>query len=182
MGARAGTAAPHPVFLLFHAPAMWLFMYACYLLSALSFALFFLLGVQGYFRFPALTMNHATLATAFILIYLLAETMIMFFFVGTGISVRDYTREHNLGPERHRQTLAIKRRLYPPTLLNVLLVMTVYIIGGGVHTRVIPAWVHGLLFWVALWHMGRTLVIQHRCFRDNTFLILDMAGAASPRA
>ena len=102
---------------------MWFFMYTCYLLSALSFLLMALIGLQGYFHFAVLSVNHPTLAMMAIIIYLFAETLVMFFFVGTGVSIKEYMQSHATAGDYHRQSLQIKRRLYPPTLANLLLMM-----------------------------------------------------------
>ena len=54
--------------------------------------------------------------------------------------------------------------------------MTVFIIGGGVDTKVIPNWIHGILFYISFFHFLRLIVIQHKCFKDNTAIVLEMTG------
>jgi hypothetical protein len=103
----------------------------------------------------------------------------MFFFVGTGVSIKEYVQENSADAQFHRRSIEIKRKLYPPTLLNVLLIMTTFIIGGGVDTGVIPAWIHGLLFYIALVHFFKMIAVQHRCFRENTEIVLEMTGTSS---
>ena len=153
---------------------MYIFMILIYLLTGFSFIFFLLTGIQGYFEFYVINASHATFGFFTAIIYLFTEVLVMFFFVGTGISIKDYIKEKGVSTEFHKKSLAVKRKLYPPTLANVFLVMTVFIIGGGVDTGSIPGWIHGVLFLFALYHFATTIRTQHTCFKDNTTLILEM--------
>ncbi len=155
---------------------MWFFMFACYLLTLVSVILLAVVGCQGYFHFQVMGLNHPSFALFTTIIYLFTETLVMFFFVGTGISIKEYVKEQEKDPEYYSRATSIKRTLYPPLLLNIVLVMTVFIIGGGVDTRVLPGWLHGALFIVAFLHFIKTIIVQHRCFKANTNIILDMSG------
>jgi hypothetical protein len=155
---------------------MWFFMFACYLLTLVSVFLLAVAGFQGYFHFQIMGLNHPSFALFMMIIYLFTETLVMFFFVGTGVSIKEYVNEHESDPEYYVHAQSIKRSLYPPMLLNLALVMTVFIIGGGVDTLVIPGWLHGVLFIVAFLHFIKTILIQHRCFKANTKIILTMSG------
>ena len=113
---------------------MYIFMYLIYILSAASFIGLALLGLgglagpHGYFG-----MNHPTFALLVSVIFLAAEVLVMFFFVGTGISIKEYVRDHpDAAPELHRRSIAIKRVLYPPTLYVTMMVMLTFILGGAV--------------------------------------------------
>ena len=150
-------------------------MYACYLLTGTSFLSLLVTGIQGYFQFDIFGLPHLQFALLTSVVYLFTETLIIFFFVGTGVSVKEFTQMHCLPSDYHYRSIAIKRVIYPPTLLNIILVMVLFIIGGGVHTEVISTWVHALLFFIAWLHFGWTIVIQHRCFRDNTQIFYDLA-------
>ncbi|MFQ6608267.1 MAG: hypothetical protein ACE5EE_06990 [Fidelibacterota bacterium] len=154
-------------------------MILIYLLTGFSFVTLLLTGIQGFLGFFILGINHATFGFFTAIIYLLTEVLVMFFFVGMGVSIKEYLLEQAGDPAFHKKSIAIKRKLYPPTLTNVLLIMTVFIIGGGVDTGSIPAWIHGILFLLALYHFATTIRTQHHCFKENTDLILEMTGAAT---
>ena len=155
---------------------MWFFMNACYGLSFLTFILLMTGFLQSFLHFPILKAGHLTFMLLTSVVYLFTETLIIFFFVGTGVSVKEYTQEHKLGPEFHKRSLAIKYRVYPPQLLNILLMIIVFILIGAVDTNRVPAIVYQTFFAVALIHFMAVKVTQHRCLRDNTRVILDMAG------
>ena len=155
---------------------MWFFMNTCYFLSLLTFVLFITTGIQGYFRFSVFHSNHATFALLFTIIYLFTQSLIIFFFVGTGVSVRDYTKANHLPAQFHQQSIGIKRRVYPPLLLNMLLVMILFISGGALDTGRVPTWFHSLLFYTAFFHFILVLLREHRAFQENTDIILQMSG------
>ncbi len=155
---------------------MYFFMISIYFLSFLSLGALLLTGLQGYFSFGLFGAGHPTFAFATAIIYLFTEVLVMFFFVGTGISIRDYIKEKGANHEFHKQSIAIKRKLYPPTLLNVFIIMAAFITGGGADTGVLPGWSHGLLFLIGFLHYLKTLKVQHLCFQDNTQIILEMTN------
>ncbi len=154
---------------------MWFFMNSCYLLTALSFGMLILSGAQGYFPFKILNANHATFALLATIIYLFTETLVMFFFVGIGMSIKEYSQERKLGNEFTRQSFAIKMKLYPPLLLNMSLVSILFISGGAVDTGHLKGWIHGLFYWVCLLHFLYTIKIQHESFKATTEAVLKMS-------
>lgn len=100
----------------------------------------------------------------------------MFFFVGTGISVKEYMLEHKITGDFHKRMIAIKRRVYPPQMLNLLILMVAFILYGAADTGKIPHWVYSGLLLVGIIQFIDAKVIQHQSFRDNTNIILEMAG------
>ena len=98
---------------------MWLTMYACYLLNLLTLVLLGLTALQGYIPFPLINANHAATALIAIILYLFTQTLIIFFFTGTGVNIRDYVQENNLDKELHERSKAIKYKLFSPLLLNM---------------------------------------------------------------
>ena len=157
---------------------MYIFMYIIYILSALSFGGMTLLGIGGFLGpHGYFGMNHPTFALLVVVIFLAAEVLVMFFFVGTGVSIKEYVRDHpDADPELHRRSIAIKRALYPPTLNVTLIVMLTFILGGAVDRNMISHWWH-LGSWVlSMWMFMRALRVQNRCLADNTAIILEMVG------
>jgi len=151
-------------------------MNTCYFLTLVTVILFAMAGLQGYFQFPVFQANHPTFALLFVIFYLFTQTLVIFFFVGTGVSIRDYIKERHVDAKYHRQSIALKRRVYPPLLLNMLFVMTLFVTGGAVDTGRLPAWFHGLLFYAAFFHFFLVITREHRAFQENTEIILEMSG------
>ena len=69
-------------------------------------------------------------------------------------------------------------------MLAMGLVMTVFIIGGGVYTRFIPAWIHHGLFYLAVLVQLRTLAIERAVLVENDRLMtsIDRTIAAGDSA
>ncbi len=155
-------------------------MITCYVLTALSVLMLFISGLQGYFKFLIFNANHPTFALLTTIIYLFTQSLIIFFFVGTGVSIRDYTQEKKLDLTFRKRSLAVKRKVYPPLLLNMMLVMGLFISGGAVGTHRLPGWLHGIYFLVCFFDYIRVILIQHGCFKDETAVILDMSGIPVP--
>jgi hypothetical protein len=67
--------------------------------------------------------------------------------------------------------VGLKSRLFPWLTFTPLVTMAAFIIGGGAHTRVLPAWVHGGLAILALAMNLVTTIVSIRCIGENVALI-----------
>jgi len=155
---------------------MWFFMYSCYFFSLVSFLMLgivFLQSLHPFFVFKASPMSFLILTS---IIYLFAETLVIFFFVGTGVSVKEYMLEHKITGNFHKRMIALKRVTYPPQLLNMLILMTAFIFYGAADTGKISIWIYRGLLLAGIVHFCYAKILQHRSFRDNTFIILEMSG------
>ena len=157
---------------------MWFFMILCYLLSVLTFFMLLLNGIQGYFAFKIFHANHPTLALLTIIIYLFTQTLIIFYFVGIGVSIKEFVIDKKISADYHKRSISVKRWVYPPILLNMLLVMILFISGGAIATRHMPGWIHGMLFFISMFHFAKTIVVEHNAFKESTQIVVEMAQAA----
>ena len=82
-------------------------MYVCYLLSVVTLGMLILLFAQDFGHFLIGNANEVTFGILTSIIYLFTETLIIFFFVGTGVSVKEYTHDHHLSNEFHRKSIPI---------------------------------------------------------------------------
>ncbi|MBP9853256.1 MAG: hypothetical protein KBD53_00135 [Candidatus Omnitrophica bacterium] len=155
---------------------MWFFMYACYILTALTF---FSLGIaffQSFLKFPVFHADHVTFMIFTSILYSFTETLVIFFFVGTGVSVKEYTRDHKLNPDFHKRSIGIKRKVYPPLMLNLLFMIILFVLVGAVDTYRFPGWLYYILFFGCIAHYIKIKIVQNACFQQNTQIILDMSG------
>ena len=155
---------------------MWFFMYSCYILSLLTWTLLVLGFFQGLFKFHVLAANHVTFMILISIFYAFTETLVIFFFVGTGVSIKEYTHAHKLSSEFQKRSLAIKRKIYPPLLLNMLFMIILFIMVGAVDTNRVSLWIYLGLFVFCILDYARIKIVQNTCFKDNTQLILEMSG------
>lgn len=155
---------------------MWFFMYSCYFFSLVSFVMLgivFFQSLHPFLVFKASPMSFLILTS---IVYLFAETLVIFFFVGTGVSVKEYMLEHKIFGDFHKRMITIKRTMYPPQLLNILILMIAFILYGAADTGKIPHLVYQGLLLAGIWHFCYAKIIQHKSFRENTFIILEMSG------
>ena len=156
--------------------------------TLLALAGFLLTSVQGFVvathllqATPAarlLVTKHVAYAIPTVLLSLFSQSMVIFFFIGTGRLVKDeivgYTeaeRRAVLGILRD-----LKRRTSPPATFALLSAIVVFVLGGAVHTKALPSWVHltAALTAVAthLWALGA----EWRAFLENGRLMADPAA------
>ena len=155
---------------------MWFFMNTCYLFSFISFVMFIISFFQSFLRFNVFQANHLTFMVLTSIIYLFTETLVIFFFVGTGVSVKEYTHEHHLDTRFHKKSISIKMKVYPPLLLNILFMIILFILVGAVDTGHVARWVYEVYFIFCIGHFIYAKKIQNDCFRTNTENILTMSG------
>lgn len=160
---------------------MWLFMYVCYLMGALTYGLFLLSGVQGIFRFAVLGAPHPTFAFLTAIIYLFTQTLTVFFFVGTSTNIREYLasqpQQPPAGPDLARRARYVRGAVSGQIYLNILLFLAQAALGGAVAAQSVPRFLHGAMVAVAFLHFHYVLWREHLAFRDITALVVAMTGA-----
>lgn len=114
---------------------------------------------------------HIRFALFGIVVVLFTQTMTLFYFVGTGSRIRKVVQQYRLEVAFVERTRRFKARLFPWLTFTPLATMTAFILGGGAHTRVLPAWIHGSLAIVALAMNLITAVLAVLCISDNIVLI-----------
>jgi len=139
---------------------MWFFMNSCYILSLLTFLMFLVGFIQSFLNFSVLQANHLTFMILVSIIYTFTETLVIFFFVGTGVGVKEYTRDHKLDTQYHKRSIDIKHRVYPPLMLNILFMIILFILVGAVDTHRMPVWVYQIIFMGCLVHYIKVKIIQ----------------------
>ena len=122
---------------------------------------------------------HVLIALATCLLLLFSHCWIMFYLIGTGKAVKQAVAEAELSPELVEETRELKNRSYPWLMLAMVLAMTTFILGGGVDTGSVPAWLHQAMFLVTLFVQLRTLWLEHLVLLDNSALLERVAAQAA---
>ena len=156
---------------------MWFFMTFSYIMIVLSGIGLTLIGLNHYFDIWA--QNHITLDLIVSIIFIAAQTLIMFFFVGTGVNVREYLELHSeLGDCLYKQMFAIKRKLYPPTMMVTILFMAMVIMDGVYFIGKASEWWFHILYLLTLYYFFKATIVQHNSFKESTEIVLSMTGAS----
>lgn len=154
---------------------MWFFMIFAYVLVVISGFGLALIGFNHYFDFWP--QNHITLDLLVSILFIAAQTLVIFFFVGMGVNVKEYLQEHqDADKELYSRMFAIKRRLYPPTMMVTILFMAMVILDGIYYLgRISEWWFHGFYLATGYYYIKATAV-QHRSSRESTEIVLEMTG------
>jgi hypothetical protein len=105
----------------------------------------------------------------------------MFFFVGTGVNIREYVESHSdVKNDLYQQMLGLKRKLYPPTMMVTILFMALVIIDGVffmekvVEVPKVSEWWFHILYILTVYYYIKATTIQHQSFKESTHIVLTM--------
>ena len=152
---------------------MWFFMILSYVMVAISGIGLFLIGMNHYFHlWPQ---NHITLDLLISIIFVATQTLVMFFFVGTGVNIREYVESHSdVKNDLYQQMLGLKRKLYPPTMMVTILFMALVIIDGVFFLGKVSEWWFHILYILTVYYYIKATTIQHQSFKESTHIVLTM--------
>ena len=146
-------------------------MFLSYILMIVSFVLLLISGLQGYFEFKIYNATHIQFSFITIIVYMFSESWIMFYFIGSGKTIKEIILEYKLDKSIYQKVINQKRKLFPHLTFNILFVGTVFVIGGGVHTKVISVAFHSNLFFFSLVHYLYLIKIKHKYFKETADIL-----------
>ena len=156
--------------------------------TLLALAGFLLTSVQG-FALAAhlattspvarlLVTKHVAYAIPTVLLSLFSQSMVIFFFIGTGRLVKDEVA--GFAETERRVVLGalrgFKRKTSPPATFALLSAIAVFVLGGAVHTSALPTWVHLAASIAAVGTHAWALVAEWSAFIENGRLMADPAA------
>ena len=153
---------------------MWGLMIICYLFIAITFSLLACTGLQGYLQFYIIQANHPQFALLSVIFYMLTETLIMFYFIGSGTAIKKAIQSEGINTKLYDNIKKTKMKLFPHLTLNMIFIGMVFILGGAVQTGKFAGWIHGLLFDLAFIHLLYTTYLQHLAFKENVGIINEL--------
>jgi hypothetical protein len=156
--------------------------------TVLALAGFLLTSVQGFAvathvlqtspMVKMLVTKHVAYAVTTVLLSLFSQSMVIFFFIGTGRLVKDEIA--GFAQADRRAVLDVlrdfKRRTSPPATFALLAAIAVFVLGGAAHVRVVPSWVHLTAALVAVATHFWALGAEWTAFVENGKLMADPAA------
>ena len=155
-------------------------MIMSYFCIGATFLLLSLTGLQGYFQFYIFKAGHSQFALFTAIFYMFTETLVMFYFIGAGTAIKKTIASLGLETDGYEKVKKTKMVLFPHLTLNMVLIGTIFILGGAVQIGSISGWIHGLLFDIAFLHFLYTTMVQHRGFKENVEIISELAQHSEP--
>jgi hypothetical protein len=118
--------------------------------------------------------HHFLLALTATLAALFAESMIFFYFIGTGVSIKKAVALYKLDHKYLGQVRQFKQRTSGIASLALLLLMAAFVLGGGVAARAVPVWGHHAAAWAALIVHGISTWSGAGAILDNVGLLAEL--------
>ena len=154
---------------------MWSFMITCYIMMLSNFLIILLTGLMGYFKFTVWGAAHAPFAVFAIIVFILTETLVMFFFIATGKSIKQMIRHDHRFIEYWEQTISVKKQVFPQIILTIILIGILFIHGGVIDNDLPFSWLHGPLFILAFLQHAWSLIIKNRSFRQQVTIAAEIS-------
>ncbi len=149
-------------------------MIICYLLMLINTINLLLSGISGYFKLSIIGANHVEFALFSMMIFIITETLVMYFFIATGKSIKEAI-EKNLGSKKiWEKERVLKMKLFPQIMLTLLLFSVIFIYGGVADNKLPTAYLHGYLFPIAMIHHIWILKVKNDSFKNQIELIREL--------
>ena len=134
--------------------------------------------VAGFRATPMHAANHILFALATVVIGLFAQSMTMFFFIGTGKQLKDKVAGTADEAAVRSATRALTMKVSPAATYAMFMIMITFIMGGGVSTGKTPHWLHlteviltivlfARAYWIEINAMSASATLQERFMRDT---------------
>jgi hypothetical protein len=124
--------------------------------------------VMGFLATPLHAAQHIFFALATTIVGLFAQSMTMFFFIGTGKEIKEKANNEASVVQR---TKAFKNRVFPAAMWALAALMVTFIMGGGVVSGKTPRWLHDASAFLTLILLARAYIIELRAMMENATLM-----------
>ena len=149
-------------------------MLTCYGFMLFNLINILLTGLMGFLNFTIFGASQMRFSLFMILVFLITEIIVMYFFIATGTSIKQAVK-NSLGKEiiwnRERK---LKMKLFPHLMLTIVLFATWFILWGAVDNNHSSAILHDPLYFLALIHHIWTLIIKNDSFRKQVSIISEL--------
>ena len=154
---------------------MWGVMILSYILMGISFVSIIISVLSAYFGVDIYGASHILIALYSSIIYMFTETLIMFYFIITGIKIKEFIKNHNLDLiEHYKPIIDMKMKLFPNIMINMIVIGATFILYGAVDNNIISSFMHLMIYLIGLLHFIWLIFLQHRCFIKNTELVISV--------
>ncbi len=167
---------------------------ALLLTTGLAVAGFLITSIQGFVlaahsaasspAVRALVGQHVRWAIPAVLLSLFSQSMVIFYFIGTGKLVKEEVAAY---PQEEKvRILAVlagfKRKTSPAATLALLCAIAVFVLGGAVHTHALPSWTHLAASVAALATNLWGFFVEFAAFGENNALMENPRAYLARRA
>ena len=151
---------------------MWLLIIISHILMALSFFMLLFSSISGHFIINASGVLSLTFTSIFsIMIYVFTQSLVLFLIIAINKNIKNLIIENKLTIEDNLYT-SYRYKMHMHTSLNLLFMVILGILFGGVHTGLINQTAHNIFFMIGTIHYLYVIYIQYHCFKQIIKLII----------
>ena len=162
---------------------MYIFMISCYILMLFNLLNLIICGAMGHTTFFIFGANHAQFALFAILIFILTETLVMYFFIATGKSIKTILSDKGHLNAEHlwNKVIHIKKIVFPHIMITILIIGTLYIFYFGYiksalsNENLAYSWLLVPLYVSGLIHHIWSLKIKNDSFKMQIEIVSEMS-------
>tara|TARA_B100001250_G_C19653782_1_gene723915 strand:+ start:128 stop:613 length:486 start_codon:yes stop_codon:yes gene_type:complete len=152
---------------------MWGVMVLSYVLMGISFVSIIISAFFAYFESYMPGNSQILIALYSSIIYMFTETLILFYFIITGKKVKEIIQINNLDIIKlYKPILDMKMKLFPHIMVNMIIIGITFILYGAVDNNIISHFAHSIVYVLGITHFSFLIILQHRCFIENTELVI----------
>ena len=157
---------------------MWALMVICYICMFFSIVLLSITGLQSYFQFMIFQASYQEFALITIVFYMFSETLIMFYFIGSGTAIKKEVMNARHLTSCYDKVKKTKMILFPHLTLNMIFIGIAFILIGAVDTGSVPASLQSIIFTIGFIHFLYTVRVQHLGFKENVDIVIELANVS----
>ena len=151
---------------------MWSLIIISHILMAVSSFLLLFSGISGHFSVNDLGVLTITFTSIFsIIIYTFTQSVVLFLIIAINKNIKNLILEHKI-TIKDKIYSSYKYKMHMHTSLNLLLMVTLGILFGAVHTGLINETIHNIFFMMGTIHYFYVIYIQYHCFKQIIKLIV----------
>ena len=150
---------------------MWALVIISHILMFVSFVMLSFSAFKGHFIFSIggdITLNSYSIAA--IMVYVFTQSIIFFLIITINKSMNTIIVENNLAI-KNDDYKKYKKQMHIHTSSNIVLISTLAILLGAVHTGLMNIYIYNILFIIGVFHYGYVIKIQYFCFKEISKII-----------
>ena len=151
---------------------MWSLIIISHILMAVSFFMLLFSSINGHFVVNELGVLSLSLTSIFaVMTYIFTQSLVLFLIIAINKNIKNLILDHKITVEDSLYSY-YKYKMHMHTSLNLLFIVILGILFGGVHTGLINQTIHNIFFMIGTVHYLYTIYIQYHCFKQIIKLIV----------
>ena len=151
---------------------MWSLIIISHILMAVSFFMLLFSSINGHFVVNELGVLSLSLTSIFaVMTYVFTQSLVLFLIIAVNKNIKNLILDHKITVEDSLYS-SYKYKMHMHTSLNLLFIVILGILFGGVHTGLINQTIHNIFFMIGTVHYLYTIYIQYHCFKQIIKLII----------